>query len=121
MSETKTHSKKQIILRTVLIVTAIFVVLAAVAGGKWVYDMYLAFNNPVLTGADPVEMNNVPLEEFDKLTDTDELTATQILDDKGIPYKEAWGTTIFVRSGDYKEASDALLHSGYEFDGYVWA
>lgn len=119
MSEAKTHSKKQIILRTVLIVIAFFMVLAAVAGGKWVYDMYLAFNNPVLTGSDPFEFA-CSLEELDKLTDSDKLMAKKILDDKGIPYKESFGTTIFVRSGKYNEASSALINSGYEFDGKIW-
>lgn len=118
MTAAKTHSTKRVILRTVLIAAVICVLLAAAAGFNWVYNMYLAFNNPVLTGSDPF-VSDGSLEELDRLTDSDKLMAKKILDEKGIPYKESFGTTIFVRNGNYNEASYALVNSGYEFDGVI--
>lgn len=120
MTAAKTHSAKRIILRIVLIVAVVFALLAATAVSRWAYNTYIAFNSAVLTGSSPFE-SYCSFKELDKLTDSDRLMVKKILDDKGIPYKEAFGTTIFVRYLDGIEAASALKDSGYEFDGAVLA
>lgn len=118
MTAAKTHSAKSIVLRIVLSAAVVFALLAAAMMFKWVYNTYIAFNNAVFTGSAPFE-SACSLKELDKLTDSDKLKVKKILDDKGIPYKESFGTTIMVRYLKGEEAASALKDSGYEFDGVI--
>lgn len=117
MTATKTRSAKSIVFRVVLIVAIIFGLLAAAWGARWVYLNYIEFNTPILTGTDPFGNEAHSLKDIDKLTDSDKAMAKKILDEKGIPYKEMYGTMIVVRTPQSNEASYALYDSGYEFDG----
>lgn len=116
---TKTHSPKRIVLRIVLAVAIVFALLAAAWGVHWVYLNYIEFNTPILTGTDPFEGAAHSLKDIDKLTDSDKAMAKKILDEKGIPYREMYGTIIVVRTPQSYEASYALYDSGYEFDGIL--
>lgn len=118
-TETKTHSTKRIILRVLIAAAALVLLAFAAMTFNWVNNTYIAFKDPVFTGSDPFTRFGSTLEELDKLTDTDKLMIKKIFDEKGIPYKEAFGTTIFVRYGKNDEAIAALVDSGYEFDGYI--
>ena len=116
-AETKTHSAKRIILRVLIVAAALVLLAFAAMTFNWVNNTYIAFNDPVFTGSEI--KSGQSLEEADKLTDSDKLMVKKILDEKGIPYKEKFGTTIFVRYDKDNKAIAALLDSGYEFDGYI--
>lgn len=118
MTAEKTHSAKRVVLRIVLIAAVVFVLLAVATVLNWVNNTYIAFNSAILTGSSPFGYA-CSLKELDKLTDSDKLMAKKILDDKGIPYKESFGTTIMVRYLKSEEAASALKDSGYEFDGVI--
>ena len=108
--------------RFLTIVITFFATLLLAAGAVYAYVLWFDYNCDILIGND-VDVTGASGSRFsfiDTLSDTDLAAADSILSGAGISYQLGGrNALVLVRGCDEKKAVQALVNSGYDFEGIV--